>query len=201
MKKKKPVFIRQEGHIRKRLGTKWRRPKGVHSKMREKRAGKHAQVRAGYRSLRKLRGLHKTGAVEVLVSTISQLNKINKETQLAVFASAIGQRKKQIMLKKATELGIKISNIKNPKKVLDQINAKIKKGKEEKKAKAEKKKEAEKKFKLKKKEDKKKEEPKKETPKPEEKKEEPKKAQSETKVSAVPKESKDSAAPKTEVKK
>ena len=184
MKKKKPVFIRQEGHVRKRLGTKWRRPRGIHSKMREKRAGKHAQVRAGYRSLRKVRGLHKTGAVEILVSTISQLNKINKETQIAVFASTIGQKKRQEMLKKAIELGIKISNIKNPKKAIEQIDAKLKKRKEEKKARAEKKKEAEKKFKPKKKEEKKEQKKPVET-KPEAK-EEVKKTQPEAKPSAAP---------------
>ena len=139
-KKKKPVFVRQETGIRKRLKIKWRRPRGIHSKMREKRAGKRAQVRAGYRTLRKLRGFHRSGLIEVHVSNLPQLEKLNKETQIAVFSSTIGQKKKQIMLKKAIELGIKIANIRKPKKALEEIESKLKKKKEEKKAKAEEKK-------------------------------------------------------------
>jgi len=163
-KKKKPKFARQEAHVRKRLGFAWRRPKGIHSKMREKRVGKHAQVRAGYRTLRKVRGLHKTGLTQVLVSNLSQLEKLNKETQIAIFSATIGSKKKQIMLKQAIESGIKIANIKNPKKAIEKIEAELKKRKEAKKARAEKKKAAEKKTKPKK------EEKKKEAPKPVEEK-------------------------------
>lgn len=157
-KKKKPKFARQEAHVRQRLGTSWRRPRGIHSKMRQKRAGKHAQVRIGYRTIRAARGLGRFGLHEIVVSNVNQLANINKDTHIAVFASTVGLRKKQVMLKKAIELGIKIANIKNAQKELEKIEANFKKRKEDKKAKAEKKKEK----------------PKKAEKKPEEKKIEPK---------------------------
>ena len=37
IKRKKPEFIRQDAHKKKSLESKWRKPKGLHSKMREKR--------------------------------------------------------------------------------------------------------------------------------------------------------------------
>ncbi|MBD3263074.1 50S ribosomal protein L32e [Candidatus Woesearchaeota archaeon] len=166
MKKKKPKFVRQEAIVRKRLGTKWRRPKGIHSKMRENRAGKRARVKAGYRLPRKTRGLHKSGLTEVHISNLSQLENLNKEKQVSVFSSTIGKKKKIVMLKKAIELSIQIANIKNPQKTLKKIEDEIKKRKQAKKEKEEKKK------------PKKKPAPKKEKPKP--------KTQSESADSAVP---------------
>ena len=34
IKKKKPTFLRQDGHKKKRLGNKWRRPTGTDNKVR-----------------------------------------------------------------------------------------------------------------------------------------------------------------------
>jgi len=136
-KKKKPDFVRQEYGIRKRLEKKWRRPKGIHSKMREKRAGKRAQVRIGYRTIKKLRGATREGLFLVNVSTLSQLEKLDKNTQIAVLSATIGQKKRISILKKALELGIKIANVKDIKKELQKIESELKKKKEQKKEKTE----------------------------------------------------------------
>ena len=45
MKRKKPDFIRQDSHKKAGLGAKWRKPKGIHSKMRKKHKGKYVKIK------------------------------------------------------------------------------------------------------------------------------------------------------------
>jgi large subunit ribosomal protein L32e len=111
LKMKKPDFIRQEAHRHKRLGEKWRRPKGRHSKMRLKWKEKPPVVEIGYRSPKAVRGLHPSGLEDVLVYNVKDLEKLNPETQGARIASTVGKRKKIEIIKRARELGIRILNI------------------------------------------------------------------------------------------
>jgi len=110
LKRKKPKFRRQEWHRYKRLGEKWRRPKGRHSKMRRKLKGKPKMPNPGYRSPKKVRGLHPSGYEEVLVYNPKDLEKIDPERQAARIASRVGKRKRREILKKAEELGIVVLN-------------------------------------------------------------------------------------------
>ncbi len=111
LKRKKPDFLRTEAHRHKRLGEKWRRPKGRHNKMRLKWKEKPAVVEIGYRSPKAVRGLHPSGYEDVLVYNINDLEKLNPEKQAARIASTVGKRKKIEIIKRARELGIKILNI------------------------------------------------------------------------------------------
>ena len=156
MKKRKPVFVRQESHRKKLSRDSWRRPKGRHTKMGERRADRKAVVKVGYKMPREIRGLEKSGLQQVNVSNLSQLEKISK-SQIAVLSSALGQRKKLILLKKAQDLDITVAGIKDIKKYITEIEDAVKKRKEDKKKKLEEKKAKEKKR-VGKKEEKKKEE-------------------------------------------
>ncbi|ENN96185.1 50S ribosomal protein L32e [Methanocaldococcus villosus KIN24-T80] len=111
LKRKKPDFIRTEAHRHKRLGEKWRRPRGRHNKMRLKWKEKPKVVSIGYRSPKAVRGLHPSGYEDVLVYNVKDLEKINPEKQAIRIASSVGMRKKIEIIKKAKELGIKILNI------------------------------------------------------------------------------------------
>jgi len=42
-------FLRQQGHFKKRIIIKWRKPKGHHSKLREKRRGMHQMPGIGFK--------------------------------------------------------------------------------------------------------------------------------------------------------
>ncbi|WP_456482250.1 50S ribosomal protein L32e [Methanopyrus sp.] len=110
LKRKKPKFRRQEWHRYKRLGEKWRRPKGRHSKMRRKLKSKPKMPNPGYGSPKKVRGLHPSGYEEVLVYNPKDLEKIDPKRQAARIASRVGKRKRQEILKKAEELGIVVLN-------------------------------------------------------------------------------------------
>ena len=60
-------FKRQEYARYKKLGIKWRRPRGKTSKMRRYEAGKPDMPAIGYRTPRAIRDLHPSGYNDVLV--------------------------------------------------------------------------------------------------------------------------------------
>jgi len=138
MKSKKPHFIRQDAHKKKKLSKKWRRPKGLHSKIRLKLRGRAKYVSVGYRSPRKVRYLHESGLLQHIVRSIADLEGLDAKKICLIISSSLGDRKKITILKKAKEQGFNILNIKDPeaytKKVEDRINLrkKIKKEKGEK---------------------------------------------------------------------
>jgi large subunit ribosomal protein L32e len=108
--RKKPKFLRQSSTAYKRLGKKWRKPRGVHSKVRRHEKSKGSAPSVGYRAPRELRGLHPSGFREVLVSNVNDLGKIDSKTQAAKISHAVGEKKRQEILKKAEELKIKVLN-------------------------------------------------------------------------------------------
>ena len=179
MKAKKPDFVRQDAHKKKKLEEKWRRPRGIHSKLRRKFRGKGKHPSIGYSSPKKVRGLTREGLKPVLVHNLNELKTL-RDGEGAVIAR-IGLKKKIEIVKKAIEMKIKLLNVKNPEKFLEDAKAKL----EERKKKAE---EREKKKKEKKKLEKKVEEEKKEKEeKKEEKTEETKKGEKSEKIKVLEK--------------
>lgn len=107
---KKPNFKRQEWFRYKKLGEKWRKARGKTSKTRRYEKGKPAMPSIGYRSPKVTRGLHPSGFQDVLICSIMELEKLDPATQAGRISATIGKRKKEVMLTKAKELGIKILN-------------------------------------------------------------------------------------------
>ena len=82
-KGKTPKFRRQEWFRYQKLGTKWRRPKGLHSKMRKGLRYRPPCVSIGYRKPAKVRGLHSSGFEEIMVYNPSHLEDLDAERQAA----------------------------------------------------------------------------------------------------------------------
>ena len=114
LKARKPEFIRQDYHKKPGLKRKWRKPKGLHSKLRLNKRGKFKKVSKGYRSPREVRGLHKTGLEERRVDNIKQLDVLDNKKQGAIISSTVGRKTRIAILKRAKELGFKVLNIRNP---------------------------------------------------------------------------------------
>ena len=110
MNRKRPKFRRQEWFRYKRLGDSWRRPKGKHSKMREKKKYRIPVVDSGFRNPKKVRGLHHSGYREVLVYNVNELEKLNPKKEAARIASRVGVKKRMKIEKRAEELKIRILN-------------------------------------------------------------------------------------------
>jgi large subunit ribosomal protein L32e len=119
LKKKKPEFLRQEYHTHgKRLGRKWRQPKGRTSKLRMKEKARGSHPGVGYSSPSAVRGLSKFGYVIVRVSNVHELSKItNHKAEMAELAAGVGAKKKLEIINAAKQRGIKIFNL--PKKSLE----------------------------------------------------------------------------------
>ena len=113
IKDKKPVFIRQDYHRRKRLGRKlkWRKPKGIHSKIRHHFKGRRKMPSPGYKSPAQVAGLSRSGLKIVNVSSANDLQKIRSEAETAVISKTVGMKKRLEILKKAKELNIGILNL------------------------------------------------------------------------------------------
>ncbi len=108
---RRPEFLRQEWHRRKRLqSVKWRKPVGDHSKMRQHYGYRRNIVSIGYGSPKGARGLHPSGFKEVRVWNVSDLEKINPQTEAARVAHQVGMKKRVDIEAKADELGIRILN-------------------------------------------------------------------------------------------
>ena len=103
-------FPRQEWFRYKRLGTKWRKPRGMHSKLREHMGYRINVVSIGYRSPRAGRGLHPCGLRDVMVFNVNGLEGIDPRRDAVRIGGAVGKRKKELIQRAASEKGIKILN-------------------------------------------------------------------------------------------
>lgn len=125
-------FLRQNSKLLKKLGHKWRKPRGRQSKMRERRAGKAPVVTIGYGTTAATRNFHPRGLMEVMVSNVSDLQNVAKN-QVARITSAVGAKKRFAILIEAKKSGVKVLNA-NEVKLRTIVNAhKKKETKEEKK--------------------------------------------------------------------
>lgn len=103
-------FHRQEWFRYKKLGDSWRKPRGKHSKQREHLKKRPPVVDAGFRSPKAVRGLHPSGFKEVLVSNGKELEAIDPKIQAARLSATLGGRKKEELLERADELGVRVIN-------------------------------------------------------------------------------------------
>jgi len=113
IKREKPDYLRPYWWTKIRLKNRmdsWRKPRGIHNKMRKKKKGKPPLVEVGYGSPREVRGLLSNGKRPVIVHNVEELEKIDKEKEVAVIASTVGKRKRLEIIKRAQELGIEIYN-------------------------------------------------------------------------------------------
>jgi large subunit ribosomal protein L32e len=106
----KPKFNRQDHHMKKRVSTSWRRPRGQLSKQRRGIKGKGDVVEAGHRSPTAARGLHPSGFEEVRVHNTDGLEGVDPSTQAVRIASAVGGRKRERIEDECEERGIRVLN-------------------------------------------------------------------------------------------
>jgi large subunit ribosomal protein L32e len=113
-KRKKPSFQRQEARLRKLKGRDndkiWRRPKGRHSKLRQKEKARGRHPSPGYGSPESVRGRLRSGLKEVRISTPSQLISIDPKSEAAIIAGSVGKAKRKEIIDQAKKKGIKVIN-------------------------------------------------------------------------------------------
>jgi len=107
---RRPAFKRQEWFRYSKLGEMWRRPKGIHSKMKRNLKRRPPVVDIGYRGPKAARGLHPSGFVEVLVYNVDGLEGIDPKIQAVRIGGTVGTRKRIQIEDRANELGIRVLN-------------------------------------------------------------------------------------------
>ncbi|MCD6227594.1 hypothetical protein J7J90_03820 [Candidatus Micrarchaeota archaeon] len=128
---------------RSRLDDKWKRPRGVGNKQRQKLKQTWPIVSIGYSRKRSERGKHPSGLKEVIVSSVNELKGL--KDVIVRIAGSVGIKKRLEIEKRATENKLKIAN-KTGERKLKTLNDKkaVKASKMKKKEKIKKKKEEEK---------------------------------------------------------
>ena len=93
---------------RSRLDDKWKRPRGVGNKQRQKLKQTWPIVSIGYSRKRSERGKHPSGLKEVIVSSVNELKGL--KDVIVRIAGSVGIKKRLEIEKRATENKLKIAN-------------------------------------------------------------------------------------------
>lgn len=152
MKAKKPDFERQDANKYKQFSGKWRRPRGIHNKLRRGFKGHKAMPSIGYGSPRSVSGLTRKGLSLVLVHNKNDLNKV-KENCVGVIARNVGLKKKIEILSLAKEKKVNILGVKDIESFVNSAKEKLAKRKKDSESKKEKNKKKEEKVSEEKKKD------------------------------------------------
>lgn len=110
----KKRFKRQQWWI-KRLGEKWRRPKGRQSKLRKQVKGRPKLPKIGFRKPKEERGkirINDKLYEPVIIRNVDELKKIDPEKQIGIVASGVGKKKRNEIAKEAEKRGIRLLNLK-----------------------------------------------------------------------------------------
>jgi large subunit ribosomal protein L32e len=96
---------------RKRLEDKWRKPRGIDNKQREKFNEAGSLPNVGYRNPKDLRDIHPSGFYEVLICCEKDLeNVIDTEGVAVRLSSKLGKKKREVLVQKINELNLKLLN-------------------------------------------------------------------------------------------
>lgn len=113
LKRKKPVFLRQEwfrmGNQRKKW-LKWRNVRGNQSKLRQHIKGKGFQPHPGYGLPVELRHLHPSGLKEIIVNNIEELKAADPKTCAIRIAGGVGNKKRLELQAEAGRLNVRVLN-------------------------------------------------------------------------------------------
>ncbi len=113
----KPKFLRQDymryskiGRRRKNL-QKWRRPKGMHSKMRKQRKGYPVSPSVGFKSKKAEFGKI-NGYIPILVHNFKDFSTVGSNN-IIILSRRLGAKKRIEMIKRAKNYKLKILNLNN----------------------------------------------------------------------------------------
>jgi large subunit ribosomal protein L32e len=111
MNKKRPKFRRVESWRLKRVDDSWRKARGIDSQTRKKTKTGVKSPSVGYRSPKKVRGLHPSGYEEVRIFTINDFKVLNNKKHAIKIPSKLGAKKRIALIDYAQSRGFKVLNL------------------------------------------------------------------------------------------
>lgn len=109
--KKRPSFRRVESWRYKRVKDSWRKARGIDSKTRKKKKLGVKSPTIGYRGPKKVRGLHPSGYIEVIIYTFDDLKNLNKNKHALKISGKLGAKKRIALTDYCQRRGFKILNL------------------------------------------------------------------------------------------
>jgi large subunit ribosomal protein L32e len=109
LRRSRPVFKRHGAHRKAELSDRWKKPRGLHNKLKDNKRGCGPVVGDGYRTPEAVRGLHISGLAIVHVATVAALTGIDKETH-GIVISSVGAKRQLEILAAAQKAGIRVLN-------------------------------------------------------------------------------------------
>ncbi|MBR9682975.1 50S ribosomal protein L32e [Candidatus Woesearchaeota archaeon] len=125
-KKKKPHFVRKDSHKKSRVSSKWRKPRGKQSPVRQKHRGRPKLVSPGFGSPKAVKHLHSSGLQPVIIRTKKELASVDSKTQGIVLSKTLGNKKRIELIKLALEKKISVLNLKDPQKHMEKLESQFK---------------------------------------------------------------------------
>jgi large subunit ribosomal protein L32e len=129
LRRSRPVFKRHGSHRKAELSDRWKKPRGLHNKLKDNKRGCGPVVGDGYRTPKAVRGMHISGLSIVRVANVKELQGIDTATQGIVIAG-IGAKKQLEILAEASKRGIRVLNHQLEKRI-SELKARAAKVKEE----------------------------------------------------------------------
>lgn len=110
-KRKNPKFRRVESWRYKRVKDSWRKARGIDSQTRKKTKSGVKSPNVGYRSPKKVRGLHPSGYEEVRVTSIDDLKGLSNRKHVIKISGKLGTKKRISLIEYAQNRGFRILNM------------------------------------------------------------------------------------------
>jgi large subunit ribosomal protein L32e len=110
-KKKNPKFRRVESWRYKRVKDSWRKARGIDSQTRKKTKSGVKSPSVGYRSPKKVRGLHPSGYEEVRVTSIDDIKGLSNRKHAIKVSAKLGTKKRISLVEYAQNRGFRILNM------------------------------------------------------------------------------------------
>jgi large subunit ribosomal protein L32e len=109
LRRTRPVFKRHAAHRKAELSERWKKPRGLHNKLKDSKRGCGPAVTDGYRTPQAVRGLHVSGLRVAHVATTSDLVSLDPKTTGVVVAS-VGAKRQLEILNACEKAGIRVLN-------------------------------------------------------------------------------------------
>jgi large subunit ribosomal protein L32e len=119
-KANKKDFVEKESNFSARVKSRWRLPRGKHSKVRQMHKGRPALPTPGYGAPKAVKGLHPSGLKGIVVNNVKELSNLNTN-EGAVLSANLGKKKRLELLKLAQEKKITVLNVGNLAKKIEDL--------------------------------------------------------------------------------
>ncbi|VEL14640.1 unnamed protein product [Protopolystoma xenopodis] len=112
VKKHRKKWFRHQSDLFKRLGEKWRRPKGIDSRVRRRFKGQVRMPSIGYGSACRTKHIHPDGFKHILINNPKELEVLlmQHRTHAAVIAHTVSKKNRIKIVERAKQLNIRVIN-------------------------------------------------------------------------------------------